>query len=346
MAVSVARPGTLGGVTSAQTQRIRNVGVSGSQPALNVVGSSGMATQYGGGVPNTQTTSPVNTYNPQQAGMNEAGGGGSTLGATDSYGGGTGGGGGYVDPAIAEEAAKQARLAGARSAVTNLVGSITGVYDALYGDVGTVAREKTGQLEQKYGREIENYTGEFNDQFPVIGQSYSARGAYDSSYRQDKEATAQRGFQRGLGDINANKQEDLSKVGQYIATTQADINAQKGGVQSILDQIGAIDDENAITNLRNELDTKLRTLQASRAGNKSQGQYMSTLNQTVPGASRIGSIKANLDNVLKSAIPTALKRSVVTQLVNGAGLPSEDAQKLLGELNIQLSQEEQQVQAV
>jgi hypothetical protein len=342
MGVSVATPGTLSGVSAIQTQRIRNTGVSGSQPALNVVGSSGSYTQYGGGVPNTQTSSPINTYDPQQAGTNTSG----TLGATDSYGGYTGDGGGYVDPAISAEAERQAKLAEGRAAVTNLVGSITGVYDALYGDIGTVAREKTGQLESKYGREIENYTGEFNDQFPVIGQSYAARGAYDSSYRQDKEGIATRGFQRGLGDIQANKREDLAKVGQYISQTQADINAQKGGTQAILDQLAAIEDENTLTNLRNELDTKLRTLQASRAGNQSQAAYMNTLNTTVPGASRMGSIKANLDNVLKSAIPTALKRSVVTQLVNNAGLASEDAQKLLGELNLQLSQEEKQAQAV
>ena len=68
--------------------------------------------------------------------------------------------------------------------------------------------------------------------------------------------------------------------------TQADINANKGGVQAILAQIGAINDENALTNLRNELDTKLRTVQASRAGNMSQSAYMQRLNQATAKQAR------------------------------------------------------------
>lgn len=337
MAVSVATPGRITSTGNAgQNQRISGVTTSAPAP-LSVTGSSGSYTQYGGSIPGASTVSPTSTYNPQQAGLNTSGGGGAALAATDTYNGAGG-----VDQYAA---AQQAKLADARNAVSNLVGSITGVYDALYGDIGNVAREKTAQLESTYGRQIDNLTGEYNDMFPTIGKGYSARGAYDSSYRQDAEATANRGFQRSLGDVNANKQQDLAKVGQYIAQTQADINAQKGGVTSILDQIGGIEDENTLTNLRNELDTKLRTLQASRAGNQSQAQYLSTLNQTVPGASRAGEIRTNLQNVLTSAVPTALKRSVATQLVNGAGLDPSVAQALMGEINLQLTEEEKQAQA-
>ncbi|HRF70013.1 MAG TPA: hypothetical protein PKV66_01135 [Candidatus Pelethenecus sp.] len=352
MAISVGNASS-GRITSTgnsgQNQRISNVRTASSSPLSVVSGAGSM--QSAVGIPGSNTYSPQGgTYNPQQAGTYDQTAGGSTLGASTYGGAGGGGGGGYYDAAAAaaaaEEAAKQARIQQSRDAITGLVGSITGVYDALYGDIGTVARDKTNQLETKYGREIGNLTDEFNSQFPLIGQNYAGRGAYDSGYRIEAEDRATGGYQRSLGDINYNKRQDLAKLGQEIAMTQADINANKGGVQAILAQIGAMDDENALTNLRNELDTKLRTVQASRAGNMSQGAYMQRLNQTVPGAARAGEIRANLQNVLKSAIPTALKRSVATQLVNNAGVDPEIAAALMGEINLQLSQEEKQVQGV
>ena len=344
-------PGRITSVGNAgQNQRISNVVTASSSPLTVVSGAGSM--QSAVGIPGSNTYSPQGgTYNPQQAGTYDQTAGGYYGGGGGYYGGGGGGGGGgYYDAAAAaaaaEEAAKQARIQQSRDAITGLVGSITGVYDALYGDINNVAKDKTAQLETKYGREIGNLTDEFNSQFPLIGQNYAGRGAYDSGYRIEAEDRATGGYKRSLGDINYNKKQDLSKLGQEIAVTQADINANKGGVQAILAQIGAINDENALTNLRNELDTKLRTVQASRAGNMSQSAYMQRLNQTVPGAARAGEIRANLQNVLKSAIPTALKRSVATQLVNGAGVDPEIAAALMGEINLQLSQEEKRVQGV
>lgn len=326
---------------SGQNQRITSAKTAAPAPLSVVSGAGSM--QSAVGIPGSNTYSPQGgTYNPQQAGTYDQTAGGTGTLAWQ----GTGGGGGGYDPVAAEIAAKNTRLLEKRNAITDLVGSITGVYDALYGDIDTVAKDKTTSLDTKYAREISNLTDEFNSQFPVIGQSYTGRGAYDSSYRQDAEGVATGGFQRSLGDINYNKQEDLTALGKEIATTKGDIKAQRDGVWAILEQIASIDDENALTNLRNELDTKLRTVQALRTGTMSKDSYMQTLNKTVPGAARAGQIRTNLQNILKSAIPTALKRSVATQLVNGAGVDPEIAQALMGEVNLQLSEEEKQAQGV
>lgn len=345
MGVSVATPGSISGVGNAVPESIGSVGNAGGGGGLVAVGSSGMGGQYGAAP--MGTSSPIATYNPQQAGLNAAGGTTSGGGSYGGGGGGTGGGGGYYDAvaaaAAAEAAAKAGRLQAGRDAVSGLVNSIRGVYDALYGDVGTVATEKTKQLETKYGNEIGSTTDEFNGRFPAIGRAYSGRGAYDSSYRIDSEGVAKTGFSNALKDINYNKGQDLAKVGQYVAQTRADLGAQKGGVEAILGQIGAIDDENALTNLRNELDTKLRTLQASRAGNKSQASYLATLNSTVPGAERAGEIRANLISVVNSAVPTAMKRSITAQMIQGAGIPQDVAQQLSGEINAQLDKEDKQL---
>lgn len=238
--------------------------------------------------------------------------------------------------AAADEAARVAKVKGAKTAITGLVGSLQGVYDALYGDVSNAATEKTRLLDQKYGTDVNSLTDSFNAQFPQIGNAYGARGTYDSSYRIDAEEGAKKGFNNSIEQLGQGRRQDLAGVGQYISQQNADIGAQKGGLDAVLSHIGESDNADELIGLRNTLDEKLRTLQASRAGLQGQNTYLNTLNSTV-GGDRISSLQTGLTNVINAQIPLPLKQAIGSQIINQSGLPAAQVQQALASFGQQLA---------
>jgi hypothetical protein len=248
--------------------------------------------------------------------------------------------------AAAAAAQKAAQANAVKSGITGLVNNIKGVYDALYGDVGSAAAEKSNLVDQKYQQEQKSLTDQFNSSFPAIGNAYGARGTYDSSYRINAEKTAQDQFDNSVGQLGTGRNQDLAGVGQWVAQQQADFNAQKGGLDAILGQIGGSDNVDELTSLRNTLDERLRTLSASRAGLQSQGSYLNTLNSVVPQSNRLSGLQSNLGNVIQSQVPTAVKRAIGQQLINNSGLSQQQAAQALQEFTGQLaSEDEKQVTA-
>lgn len=235
-----------------------------------------------------------------------------------------------------------AKVTQGRSAIKGLVNSMLGVYDALYGDINNVARDKTNQVADRYNLDLQSQTDQFNEQFPAIGQAYQSRGSYDSSYRMNAEEAAQNQFKNNLGALAQGRDQDLAGVGQFVAQQQADINAQKGGVQAILAQIDQTDDVNELTQLRNTLDERLRSVQAARAGAQSQGSYLSQLNAVVPAESRVAGLQQNLTNVINSQVPSAVKRTIGQQLIQNAGIPQSQVADLLNGFNAQIADEDRQ----
>jgi hypothetical protein len=252
--------------------------------------------------------------------------------------------GGYASAAEQQAAQLKAeRLAKAnamKSGLTNIVKSITGVYDALYGDIGVAAADKNKQVLGVYNQDVGALTDQFAGEFPAIGNAYSARNVYDSSYRIDKENLAKTGFQNTLNTRGQARDQDLAQVGQFVATQRADINAQKGLQNTLLKQISESDNPDELTQIQNQLTAKLAELRASRSGLKSQASYLDTLNKTVPAGSRLAGLRTSLTNVVKSQVPTALKRSIAENLINNAGLSPEEARAALGEFNLVLDDEE------
>lgn len=276
----------------------------------------------GGGWGNPNASGPApQTSNDQQFTPYSAAGGGDTV--------------------AAEAAQRASEAAKFRSQVGSLVKNITGVYDALYGDVDVAASEKSKAIAKRYSDDESSLTGQFNEQFPLIGNAYAGRGTYDSSYRVNKEEGAKGAYGSSLKKLSSGREDDLAEVGRYIAEQRANFGAQKKGLDNILEDIDLEENPDNLRSLRNKLDARLNGLEASRAGLRSRKNYLSTLNERVPEGNRIIGIRNSLTNVLQSAVPGAVKKQIGAQLIQNSGLSGTAAAQQLAEFNSQVDEEDQ-----
>lgn len=258
-----------------------------------------------------------------------------------SGGGGGGGGGGYdaaAAQAAAEKAASEARIAKARSASKAFIGDILGVYEDLYGGVGRAGADQTSRLNQRYDKEVSSLTDQFNAELPTIGRAHAGRGTYDSSFRLDDEFGAKTGFENQLQDIGTQKAEDAAKIGQFVATERASIDAGRAGVNDIRARLADVQDEGEIVQLQNELSNKLRTIQAERASNLTQNEYVNQAQQLAPTGDRIAALQQTLSGIIQGQAPGPLKQAIAEQVIGSSGLSEEDKQRLRGVVSTQLNQ--------
>lgn len=260
---------------------------------------------------------------------------GSALGATPDPA--TTPGGTYTDPAVAAAAAKRAQAQALKGGLTGLVNNIHSVYNAIYGDLDTVGADKTKAVNQRYNTENTALVDQFNTDFPQIGNAYSARNTYDSSYRQDSEGNAVKQFGNAQDSLSQGRNEDVAKVGQYIATQRAQAGADQGTLTSIQDMINASEDPAELQQLQQTLNQRLADVTASRAGLRSQDAYMAEANSLVDTTDRSAGLRQNISNIVAGQAPAPLKRSIANKLIQSSGLPAAEQQALINDFEKQLS---------
>jgi len=234
----------------------------------------------------------------------------------------------------AEEAARRQQLQGG---IKKLIGDTLGIYDSLYGDVRGAAQSQRQLLDQRFDRETGSLTDQFNQELPKIGRAYAGRGAFDSSYRIDAEAGAQKGFENQITDLSEQRKADAARVGQGVAEQEAQFGAQQGLLNTMLGRIDETTDVNELTQLRNELDRKMAELTAGRASNMSRDAYTQKFNQLAPAADRLSGLQTTLSQIINGQAPGPLKRAVAQQIIGSAGLPKEQEDQLLAQINSQIA---------
>lgn len=292
----------------------------------------------GGGI-SLQGSSPQlqPTFNPQQAaGIPLYNGGGQTLGATTDTGSG------YVPydaaaaQAAADKAQKVAQANQLKGSINGIINNVKGVYDAIYGDLNVVGADKASQVQQRYNNENTALVDQFSTEFPSIGNAYAGRGAYDSSYRQDAEAGATRQFNNMQNDLVTGRNQDLSKVGEYVAGQRAQVGADRSSLDNMAAMIANSEDPAELQQIQQQISDKLGQVTASRAGLQSQDAYRATADQLVSTADRSGALKQTLGNIISGAAPSALKRSVAGKLIQSSGLSPDEQAMLVSDFEKQL----------
>jgi hypothetical protein len=220
--------------------------------------------------------------------------------------------------------------------VNGIVNSIFNVYNALYGDVGGAATDKASQVGQKYDAENKSLSDQYSRDFGQVGQSFAARGAYDSSYRGGAEGQLTDSFNSALGQQNVAKQGELAGVGQFLAQARGSIDAGKGALDLTRQQIDQATDPNELTSLQNQLSAKLSELQSQRAGAQNQNYYLGQLNAQVPSTSALPQLQQQLTNVLNASVPAPVKRSIANQLISGAQLSQPEKDQLAAQIGTQI----------
>ena len=258
-----------------------------------------------------------------------------------------GGGGGltqaqiYAQQQAAErarqEAADNARRAELRGGIRNLISSMSGVYDLLHGDINSAAAEQRQGLQDKYNKETGSLTDQFNQEMPVIGRGWAARGAYDSSYRTGAEGVATDAYGKQIQSLGDEKIASEGKIGQWAAQQRANIEADRGGVAAVGAQIDAENDINVLTQLKNQIDAKLRDNQAKRADYTTQGAARQALVAAAPTTDNSGALGKVLVQIIQGQAPRALKIATAKEVIGSSGLTEEEKARLNQQVETQVS---------
>lgn len=258
-----------------------------------------------------------------------------------------GGGGGltqaqiYAQQQAAErarqEAADNARRAELRGGIRNLINSMSGVYDLLHGDINSAAAEQRQGLQDKYNKETGSLTDQFNQEMPVIGRGWAARGAYDSSYRTGAEGVATDAYSKQIQSLGDEKTASEGKIGQWAAQQRANIEADRGGVSAVGAQIDAENDINVLTQLKNQIDAKLRDNQAKRADYTTQGAARQALVAAAPTTDNSGALGKVLVQIIQGQAPRALKIATAKEVIGSSGLTEEEKARLNQQVETQVS---------
>ncbi len=247
---------------------------------------------------------------------------------------------GSYDPAAAQRAAQraaeEAQRGQLRGDAANLINNLVGAYDSLFGSAKTAAASQNQALDKRYTQEIGSLTDQFNQELPKIGRGYAARGTYDSSYRVNAEQEATTGFQNQVQDIGTQREADAAKIGQFVAEKEGMVNAEKGLLAKMLNDLPNVTDINELTQLKQQIDRKIADTQAAASGIQSEAAYRSKLNEIAPSTDRIAGLQSTLSNIINGAAPGALKRAVAQQVIGSSGLNKEEQDKLLGQVNSQI----------
>ncbi len=275
-------------------------------------------TQQGAPVQQTgtvQVTDPIQTTaNPQS--QYSVAPTGSTTSTAPAY-----------DPVAAARAVEEQQRNTVRSSISSLIDQALGVYDTLYGNVRGSAASQKGALESRYDRETGALTDQFNVEMPKIGRSFAGRGAYDSSYRIEGEQQAGNEFAnqiRGLGEeVSAEK----AKIAQGLTGQEAELGTGKSLLELTKSRLGEVSDLGELQALQSEIQRKIVELGA---------QAQATTPQAAQLADRLPQLQTTLTNVINGQAPAALKRAVAQQIIGSAGLPKDQEDQLLAQVNTQI----------
>lgn len=242
-------------------------------------------------------------------------------------------------PSPEQIAAQQqvAQRSGLQKSIQKLVGDAMGVYDTLFGNLQTAGASQRQALESKFGTERQALGEQFAQEIPRIGQAFAARGAYSSSWRGRAEQTAQDKFAKQLETMQREREAAGQKLGQEVATQEAQLRAGQRGLSDVLARIPGTTDLTELTALQTEIQKKINELQASGAGLQSQEAFMQRFEQLTPMNDRTAQLRQTLSTIIQGEAPAPLKQSVAAQIIGSSGLSPEEQQALLSEVSAQLT---------
>lgn len=225
--------------------------------------------------------------------------------------------------------ATAAKLGQNRSIIQDRIKAANQVFQALFGDIDAVIRDRTDQTIQQFGREEQGITSQFNQDLPNLGKAFSARGLGSSDYRTDAEGRATSQFEDQLATIGDEKRQALAGIGSFGAQSKADLTADQGSLGALGSRAGEIDDVNQLLQIRDTVEAKIRDLEAKRSGLRTQGEFINGLNSVAPLQDRVASLKASITSLVNGNAPRPLKDSVANALIGNSGLGADVQQTLL-----------------
>lgn len=250
-----------------------------------------------------------------------------------------------VDPVAAAAAAKAAedaaKAASLRTDITNAVNSFRSILESRYGQVDKSAGEQVGKLNERFTNESGDLTRQIGDQTNQAGGAFAARGTRDSSDYGNSVDNITRDGQSQIRDLGTGLQEDVSKVGGWVASQKAGFDAQKSGMDNIVRHLAEETDPNNLVTLRNQLDARIAELQAGNANYNTAAENASALQSVAPSSARAVQLQTTLSQIINGNAAPAQKSALAQTLIQGAALDPNEQQKLIQAFQADLSSKQQ-----
>lgn len=227
-----------------------------------------------------------------------------------------------------EEAARVARIQSLRGGVLGKHQAALDAYNALFGDIDNLARERSGEIERKAGDDINELTSQYTGSIPGIENSYAAVGAANSTDTSDAKDKAKSGFDKSVKTVGENKQADLAKVGSYVSEQKAKWNADRDSINRLMGRVNETEDEGDLRSSRNEVEDKIGSLGAERATLNTDSGARGQLSQLTGDNGRFDAIKGSLDNIMQSSMAGGVKQAAVQAVMDSSDLNDEEKNKV------------------
>ena len=284
--MAIDKWGRWDGKTESNVYNPQMTGGGGAQaPSLTVQGSS----------PNLQPT--INTSGGNQRALLAPTGASQVSGVNTGYEAPA-----AVDPAVAAAAAKaaeDARKAGIlRGETTNIINRVKDIFNSRYGQIDASAAEQAGSLDTRYNTESSDITRQVTDENNALGAAHAASGTFDSSYRGNNVDTVTKAGEGQIRDLGTELQDNRAKIGAWASKEKAGFDAQKSGLDMILNRLAETTDLGELTQLRNSIEAKQAELQASSADNNVKSQSLATLASIAPSNARAVQLKTTLSSIV------------------------------------------------
>jgi len=230
-----------------------------------------------------------------------------------------------ADVAAAKEAAERNQL---RMEMQQRVQELNAIYDAMFGDLDNLLRDRAKTIEGEYGDQLEKTASEYAKSLPLIESSYASVGADSSTDLRDANLTAKEGFEGANKTIAKNKDADLSKIGQYGTEQKSKWTADKQSANRLASRAGEVEDIGELRQGRNALEEKLGSTQADRGTLTTDSGARGQLASITNNAGRFEEVATALDKIVKGSMSGGVKAAAVQSVIESGGLNDEDKKKI------------------
>lgn len=233
-----------------------------------------------------------------------------------------------TSPATAARNARIAEAGRIRNDIRGRGGELNAIYDQLFGDLDTLLRTRSSDVEKDYGDQLSKATEQYSSALPTIQNSYAAIGAADSTDTADAKDAAKKGFDDTTTTIGKNKQKDLAAIGQYGNEQRAKIQGDKDSLNRELGRLDETEDVDALRGTRSNIETNLGAANVTKQTLGTEGKAANDLKALTKDAGRFEAASNALDNILKSSMSGAVKEAAVKAIVDNAGLSDDEKEKV------------------
>lgn len=250
-----------------------------------------------------------------------------------------GGGGGSGGPTIDYGAVNKAK-----GDITALIQSIGNLYDSIYNQQVGLTKEQQGNLEESYGKGTKALAETFAAEMPRLQASYSARGTGDSTEAMTAAYQAGKGYEQQLESRAEELKSGKTKLGEFLTTSRAGMEAQKGAYQRALENLKASTDLDELASFRNTLEQRISELQAQQAGTMTESGYRGMLERAIPQQPDTTQLQSNLTTLIQGEAAPMVKKSVGLRMISLSGLPETTKRQLSADFSASVDAEEEQLQ--